>query len=62
MLDFAGVAAYRNEGAKLLIEVVADGFRGNSEIPVVLLEGDEYRKYTTARAEEDRAAPPANNG
>jgi hypothetical protein len=57
VLDFAGVAAYDIKDAKLLVEVVADGFRGNSVIPVVLLETDDYRKYSAARAQaSERAA------
>lgn len=50
MLDFAGVAAMKQPSAELRIDVVADGFRSETRVPVELLDAGAYRKYSTERA------------
>lgn len=54
-LDFAGVDVYSIATAGLSLELVADGFRSESLIPVRLLEEDEYSNYSRERFDRLKA-------
>lgn len=55
LLDFSGVRAYVSAQAALWIEVVADGFRSETRMPVQLLDANAYSEYSRARASRLKA-------